>query len=76
MIAPDFFPFNEIIKRFNTGITYKPEDPESLARSIIFIRNNYSQVMARAMFNESLGNHKDDTWFQPDVFKHYTDNLK
>ena len=76
MIAPDFFPFSEVIKRFKVGTTYEPENPESLARSIIFMRNNYATIMAKAKFIESLGNHKDDTCFQPDVIKHYTDNLK
>ena len=42
VIVPNFFPFNEIIKEYKIGKTFKAEDPVSLAETIMsFDSNSY-----------------------------------
>ena len=46
VIVPDFFPFNEIIKEYNIGKTFKAEDSKDLASVIeSFSKNRYLEYL-------------------------------
>jgi glycosyltransferase involved in cell wall biosynthesis len=57
IVAPNFFPFNEIIKQFKTGVLYEPENPHDLAMTLHFIKNNYNYIIVSAKFKESIQNY-------------------
>lgn len=61
IVAPDFYFFNEIIKRFKVGITYFPENPLDMALSIAHCFNNYDEIIKEAKFEESLTDYVDIT---------------
>jgi glycosyltransferase involved in cell wall biosynthesis len=54
VVVPDFYFFNEIVKRYKTGVTYIPEDPLDLALAINYTKNNYNNIMKEAKFEESI----------------------
>lgn len=72
LIAPNFFPFNEIIKRFKIGVTYTPECSSDLATAIHSVRKYYDELILQAKFEESLKSYRDESDFQPEVIKQYT----
>ena len=46
VIVPDFFPFNEIIKKFSIGELFEAENPKSLADTIINCsKNDYLEYL-------------------------------
>jgi glycosyltransferase involved in cell wall biosynthesis len=78
LIAPDFFPFNEIINRFRVGLTYEPEDPKDLARSIYSAYDYYDELIKKAKFEDSLKIYYngEDSTFQEKVIAQYSKEFK
>jgi glycosyltransferase involved in cell wall biosynthesis len=54
IVAPNFYFFSEIIKRFQIGVSYIPEDIKDMARAINFCFDNYDEIIRNAKFKESL----------------------
>jgi glycosyltransferase involved in cell wall biosynthesis len=61
MVVPDFYFFNEIIRRFKNGVIYEPENPESMAKAVVYCFENYDKIMTEAKFEESLTGYVDGT---------------
>jgi glycosyltransferase involved in cell wall biosynthesis len=59
IIAPDFYFFNEIVKRDKVGILFEPENPVSLAMAINYAKHKYNEIVASANFSSSLKDYTD-----------------
>jgi glycosyltransferase involved in cell wall biosynthesis len=59
IIAPDFYFFNEIVKRHKAGILFEPENPVSLAMAINYAKHKYNEIVENAKFTEALEDYTD-----------------
>jgi len=59
VIFSDIYPYNEIIKRFKTGLTFIPESPRSLAIAINYAKHNYEKLKAEANFKDGSKDYLD-----------------
>jgi len=50
IIAPNFYPFSEIIKRYKLGITFKAEDVIDLTKKIQKLFDNYEKICNNAKY--------------------------
>jgi len=53
-VAPDFFPFNEIVNRYKMGLTYYPEDPVELGNAVNSARIIYDNLLNNAEWDKAL----------------------
>jgi len=61
IVAPDFYFFNEIIKRYKIGVTYEPENPLSMARAIEHLERYYSAYEEEAKFEEVYADYQESS---------------
>jgi len=59
IIAPDFYFFNEIVKRHKAGILFEPENSVSLAMAINYAKHKYNEIVKNAKFTEALEDYTD-----------------
>jgi glycosyltransferase involved in cell wall biosynthesis len=57
IIAPDFYFFNKIVKKYKTGLTFIPESPRSLANAINIAKYLYEELIFKANFDAALDNY-------------------
>jgi len=60
IMVPDYYFFNEIIKRHDVGYCYSPENAFSMAEMIGELKNNYSNVVNNARFDDAIANYGND----------------
>jgi len=54
LIVPDFYFFNELIKQYEIGLTFLPEDPASLGTTINYARHIYLKLIEKARFDLAI----------------------
>lgn len=68
IIAPDFYYFNEIIRRYNVGVLYEPENIQSMVKAIHYAKENYTSIMNQARFEDSLKDYyASGSWREGDI---------
>ena len=54
LIAPDIYPFNQVINKFSLGMTFESESAESMAKTIDYMAKNYKKLYKNARFNDFI----------------------
>jgi glycosyltransferase involved in cell wall biosynthesis len=57
IVAPDFYYFNEIVKKNKVGVLFEPENAKSLGNAIMVLRDNYDKIIERADFKSALSDY-------------------
>lgn len=50
VICPNFYPFKDVCKKYKMGLIFKVENPESLAKSIIKVKNHKNKFLDQTPF--------------------------
>lgn len=57
IVVPDFYFFNEIIRRHKVGVVYAPENPVEMAKAIHYSLGNYNELWTNAKFEAVTKNY-------------------
>jgi glycosyltransferase involved in cell wall biosynthesis len=57
VVAPNFYFFNEIVKRYNAGVLYEAENPIAMADAINYCRKHYDEIISNVKFEEAVKGH-------------------
>ena len=59
LIAPDFYFFNEVVKKYKLGLLFKPESPRDLASAINSLYYNYDTIKKGMKEKEFIKNYAE-----------------
>jgi glycosyltransferase involved in cell wall biosynthesis len=53
IIAPDFYAFNALVKKYKVGVLYEAENSQELGKAINYTKENYDEIMKVARFDDA-----------------------